>query len=210
MNGGSSSTPSASRDACAGVRPFQAIALTHAFQIVVVAEGVEVALDLVGLGVTGLTAGHAEALVEQGAVHAFDEAVGVVSGRAWCGTRCRASPAATRRGVTLSRHRTRGRCPLTQHRWRYRGLVERQHALIEGVGGRDRHLRDVDRGEGEQNTSTTTCTYTFPTPLSVPQYKGVLVRQFAGAAGRGMVHAEVAGVSLQKTDLPPRPRATPG
>jgi len=45
-------------------------------EIVVADEGVQVALDLRGLDVPGLSSLNAEALIEQRTAHALDEAVG--------------------------------------------------------------------------------------------------------------------------------------
>jgi hypothetical protein len=50
--------------------------LVAAFEVVVTQEYVEVALDFGGGDVLGLATGDAEALVEQRAIHALDEAVG--------------------------------------------------------------------------------------------------------------------------------------
>lgn len=137
---GSSVSPNASRSALMG-----------ALQVVVSHELVEVALDLGDGQIERLPSLHAEALVEQRAVHALDEAVGargshlgvamldVLQGQqelVGMGSRLAAELPAVVGEDGLHRHA--------------QGIVEGQHPLIEQIAGRDRHLRAVALGEGER------------------------------------------------------------
>lgn len=55
---------------------FEAVALIGALEIVVAHEAIQITLDLLWADVPGLPSLHSEALIEQRAVHALDEAVG--------------------------------------------------------------------------------------------------------------------------------------
>lgn len=173
------------------------------FEIVVGHELVEVALNLLDGQIEVLPALHPEALIEQGPVHALDEAVGaqapdlgvavldVLDGeQELIGMRLRlaaALPAVV------------GQDGLHRH---VDGVVEGQHPLVEQVAGRHRHLRAVALGKGQRAEGIDHhLDIDLADALQGAPVEGVLIEQFAGRRGLDMPAAEVRAVAIEQQDL---------
>ena len=181
----------------------QAIALVAALEVVIRKILVKVPLNLFGRFVPLPSALDAEAFVEQGAVHALDEAV-------------RSRTAHLRRAMLYVVQREHqfvgmalgpsaelpavvGKDGLDFDAERF---VEGQHALVEQFGGGNGHLRGVDLGEGQRTEGVYDDLHVdFAYALDRSPVEGVLIEEFSRGADFYVAHAEVAGVPLEQPYL---------
>src|SRR5262245_6427724 len=172
------------------------VALMRALDVVVGQEAVEVALDLFDLHVPGGAAGDAEALIEQRAVHALDEAVGPRRADAR-----RAMVDTLEREKQLIRMRLGLAAELPAVVGEDRadrdpeGLVKGHHALVEQIARGHRHLRGVDLREGERAEDVNDdLDVDLADALEGPPEERVLIEQFARPRRFHVTAAEVDAV----------------
>src|SRR5262245_16030617 len=172
-------------------------------EVVVLQEAVKVTLNLGRFEIPGGAAGDTEALVEQRAVHALDEAVGpgranlgrpmldTVHGQEQFEGVLLGAPAVL--STIVGKDRPDGDA---------QRLVEGQDALVEEVTGSNGHLRRVDlrEGEGAEDVDDD-LDVDLPDALERAPVERVLVEQLAGLGGFDVPAAEVDAVAFQQTDL---------
>lgn len=182
---------------------FQAVALVAALEVIVRKILVKVPLNLLGRLVPLLPALDAEAFVEQGAVHAFYEAV-------------RPRAAHLRRAVLYVVHSKHqfvgmtldssaelptvvGQDSLDLYS---ESFVKGQHAVVEQLCGGNRHLRGVDLGEGQRAEGVYDDLHVdLAHSLEGSPVESVLIEEFSRGADLYMAHAKVAGMLLEQAYL---------
>ena len=122
-----------------------------AFQIVVVHEAVEIALDFVDADIPGLTSLYPEAFVEERSVHSLDEAVRPrrpdLGGAVLDIVHGQKQFVRMLLGATAEFPAIVGQDSLD---WAAECFIEWHDAIIEQIGRGDGHLRVVGLGEGER------------------------------------------------------------
>src|SRR5262249_44377879 len=181
----------------------QAVALVAPLEVVVLQEPIQITLNLGRLQIPGRPARDPEALVEQRAVHALDEAVG-------------AGGVDPRRSVLDPFHGEQqlvgvlvlapAELPAVVGEDRpegdAQGFVEGQDAVVEEVAGRDRHLGRIDLGEGEGAEDVDDdLDVDLADALEGAPVERVVVEELTRAAGLDVTATEVDAVALEEADL---------
>ena len=181
----------------------QTVALMAPLQVVVLHEAIEVTLNLLGRGVRGGAAGDAEALVEQRAIHAFDEAVG--ARRPDLGGAMVDVLQGEQQLVGMLLGTATVFPAIVGEDRAYddpEGLGEGEDAIVEQIARGGRHLGGVDLGEGERAEDVDDdLDVDLADALEGTPVEGVLVEQLTRPRGFDMAAAEVHAVALEELEL---------